>query len=155
MEPTFVTALAAPEAETLKALYAYWAQKKDDRIAPTKASIDPSELRSLLPHIVLVDVVGNPPRFRTRLFGSALVEAYGEEVTGRFDEEIDLDDIHVDLMRFVERAAAECQPQYLRAAFTKQDGRHLQYEQIILPLSDDGRHVNMLLSAYSIEKAYG
>lgn len=155
MEPTFVTALTRPEAETLKQLKAYWEAKKGDRPAPPKSAIDPSELRNLLPNILLIEVVGDPPRFRARLFGSALVAAYGEEVTGKFGEEVDLDEVRTELMSFVERSAAECKPQYLRAAFTKHNGRHLQYEQILLPLSDDGTKVNMLLSAYSVEQAYG
>ncbi|GAB2179287.1 PAS domain-containing protein [Dongia sp. agr-C8] len=155
MEPTFVTELQAPEAATLKRLQAYWEGKKGDRPAPPKSAIDPAELRDLLPDILLIDVVGDPPRFRARLFGSALVAAYGEEVTGKFGEEVDLDAVHDELMRFVERAAAQCKPQYLRTAFTKRGGRHLRYEQIILPLSDDGRKTNMLLSAYWVEAAYG
>jgi hypothetical protein len=155
MEPTFVTTLKAPEAEILKRLQAYWEDKKGERPAPPKSAIDPTELRELLPNILLIDVVGDPPRFRARLFGSALVAAYGEEVTGKFDEEVDLDAVHAELMGFVERAVAECEPQYLRAAFTKRGGRHLQYEQILLPLSDDGVKVNMLLSAYSVEEAFG
>jgi len=155
MEPTFVRELKAPEAETLKRLQAYWERKKGARPAPPKSAIDPVELRDLLPNILLIDVVGNPPRFRARLFGSALVEAYGEEVTGKFGEEVDLDAVHAELMGFVERAAAKCKPQYLRAAFTKRNGRHLQYEQILLPLSEDGTKVNMLLSAYCVEEAFG
>jgi hypothetical protein len=155
MEPTFVTALKAAEAESLQRLQAYWESKKGGRAAPPKAAIDPAELRDLLPNILLIDVIGDPPRFRARLFGSALVAAYGEEVTGKFGEDVDLDEVHDELMSFVERATAECKPQYLRTAFTKHDGRHLQYEQILLPLSEDGTKVNMLLSAYSVERAYG
>lgn len=155
MEPTFVKALSAPEADKLRALQAYWEGKKQDRPAPPKASIDPTELRDLLPDILLIDVVGDPPRFRARLIGSALVTAYGEEITGKYGDEVDLDAVRDQLLGFFERAAKECRPQYLRAAFTKHDGRHLRYEQIILPLSDDGLKVNTLLSAYAIEQAYG
>lgn len=155
MEPTFVMELKAPEAEPLQRLQAYWERKKGDRSAPPKSAIDPAELRDLLPNILLIDVIGQPPRFRARLFGSALVEAYGEEVTGRFGEDVDLDEVHDELMSFVERAVSECKPQYLRTAFTKHSGRHLRYEQILLPLSDDGANVNMLLSAYAVEQAYG
>lgn len=155
MEPTFVQALAAPEHDTLKALQTYWQGKKGSAIAPPRAAIDPAELRGQLPYILLIEVVGNPRRFRARLFGSALVEAYGEELTGKFGEEVDLDAVWPELMDFVERAAAECKPQFLRAEFTKHSGRHLKYEQIILPLSDDGVRVNMLLSGYAVEKAYG
>ena len=147
MEPTFVEALAAPEHSSLQELLAYWLSKKGQKIAPPRSAIEPGEIKALLPSILLIDVVGAPPRFRARLFGSKLIEAYGEEVAGKFGEEVDLDDVAPELMAFVETAARECRPQFLRAEFTKQSGRHLKYEQIILPLSEDGKTVNMLLCA--------
>jgi hypothetical protein len=155
MEASFVEALAAPEHSSLQELQAYWRAKKGHRIAPPRSAIEPNEIKALLPNILLIDVVGAPPRFRARLFGSKLIEAYGEEVTGRFGDEVDLDNVAPELMAFLESAARDCKPQFLRAEFTKQSGRHLKYEQIILPLSEDGKTVNMLLSAYNVEKAYG
>jgi hypothetical protein len=156
MEPNFVTPLAAPEHASLKGLLEYWLAKKGQLAAPPRSAIAPDEIKSVLPKILLFDVVGAPPpRFRARLFGSALVDAYGEEITGKFGDELDLDDSAPELIEFLATAAREIRPQFLRAEFTKHSGRHLRFEQIILPLSEDGETVNMLLCAYEVEKAYG
>jgi hypothetical protein len=152
-----VESLAAPEHASLRELQAYWESKRGQFAAPPRSAIDPSEITSLLPAILLIDVadvVGSPHRFRIRLFGTGLVEAYGEEITGKFGDEIDLDHLMLALTAFLETVVRECQPQYLRAEFTKERGRHLKFEQIILPLSEDGKSVNMLLSAFHVEKAF-
>jgi len=40
--------------------------------------------------------------------------------------------------------------------YTKQgDERRVEYERILLPLSNDGSTVNMVLCGYAIETAYG
>ena len=150
-----VEALSAPRSASLVELQAYWLKKKGTQAAPPRSAIAPEEIRHLLPHILLIDVVGDPPRFRARLVGSALVTAYGEEVTGKFGDEIDLNGVAPDLMAFVETAARTCKPQFLLAEYTKGSGRHLKYEQIILPLSEDGETVSMLLCGFAVEEAYG
>jgi hypothetical protein len=157
VEPTSVESLAAPVHSSLRELQAYWLSKKGDLAAPARAAIDPSEIKSLLPSLLLIDVVddvASPQRFRIRLFGTGLVDAYGEEITGKFGDEIDLDDVVNELTAFLDTAVRECRPQYLRTEYTKVRGRHLKYEQIILPLSDDGKKVNMLLCSFHVDKAF-
>lgn len=41
-----------------------------------------------------------------------------------------------------------------RFAFTKQDGRHLEYERVLLPLSSDGGKVDMLLIGCGLVASY-
>jgi hypothetical protein len=79
--------------------------------------------------------------------------AYGEEITGKFSDEIDLNHVVTELTAFLEAAVRECRPQYLRSEFTKNSGRHLKFEEIGLPLSNDGQNVDMLLCGVHVEKA--
>ena len=58
-------------------------------------------------------------------------------------------------MALLQAAALQCRPQSFRAEFTKHTGRHLRFAQLALPLSDDGKSVNMLLCGFEMEKAYG
>jgi hypothetical protein len=150
-----VEPLSAPEHASLRELHAYWLAKRGQQIAPPKSAINPSELKSVLSHIALVDVVGAPPSFHYRLFGTALANAYGQDITGRNRDELDANGVLPQLRVFLERAVQTCQPQSFRAEYTKATGRHLKYEQINLPLSDDGKTVNKLLVGVAVEHAFG
>ena len=150
-----VEELTEPRHPSLKAVYAYWLSKKGAAPAPPRSAIRPEEIASLLPNIVLLDVVGAPPRFRIRLFGTGLVAAYGTDITGKFMDEIDLDAVGGEVLAQLERAVQEVRPQIYRLAYTKTgDRRHLEYERIWLPLSPDGKTVTMLLGAFAVETAY-
>lgn len=140
----------------MKALYAYWLSKKGASRAPPRSAIHPEEIVALLPSIALVDVVGDPPRFRVRLFGTNLVAAYGQDITGKFTDEIDLDTIGADLDAHMRRVARECRPHVVRVELTKADDRRrIEYERIWLPLSaDGGSTVNMLLGGVGVQVAY-
>ena len=63
--------------DRLRDLYRYWAEKKHNRPLPARVDLDPMEIPQLLQNIVLVDVVGEPPRFRYRLVGTAVIQALG------------------------------------------------------------------------------
>jgi hypothetical protein len=45
-------------------------------------------------------------------------------------------------------------PNVIDARFAKiADARYLDYERIALPLSNDGKHVNMILCGYALNRA--
>jgi hypothetical protein len=74
----------------LRVLLAYWNDKRGTRAMPARADIDPLDVPPILPNIVLVDVTGDPPRFRFRVVGTDIVFRYGAELTGRDLEQADL-----------------------------------------------------------------
>jgi hypothetical protein len=135
----------------LKQLYAYWLEKKGARLAPARSDIHPTDMRPFLRHVFLLDVLGTPPRLRFRLAGTEVVERYGEELTGRFLDEIDLDEVGGEILGEYDRAIREAQPICSRWNFEKRSGRHLRYERLILPLSSDGHAVDMLLCGACVE----
>ncbi|HUT50416.1 MAG TPA: PAS domain-containing protein [Alphaproteobacteria bacterium] len=51
---------------------------------PPRSALDPLEITQLLPHIVVVDVMREPARFRYRLIGTVLTGLAGRDATGRF-----------------------------------------------------------------------
>jgi hypothetical protein len=132
-------------AGVLRALYDYWRGKADGRRAPSRADIVPAEIKPLLRRIFLVDVVGTPPRFRFRLVGTEVVDYFGEEITGRYLDELDLDEVDHDIVADYRRVAAFGKPVCSRWTYQKHDGKLLRYERILLPLSSDGETIDMLL----------
>jgi hypothetical protein len=62
---------------------AYWQQLHRRGQPPARADIDPAEIRALLPHLALLDDATGDGRPRFRLAGTAVVELFGCEPTGR------------------------------------------------------------------------
>lgn len=74
-------------------LFDYWRSKSVDGGYPTRADIQPAELRRMLPSLSLLDVVeGEPERLRVRLAGTRLRDYLGVEITNRYLDEFDLGD---------------------------------------------------------------
>lgn len=149
-----------PKHEPLRKLLAYWRAKKGDRPAPLRADIDPAEIKSLLPHLGIVDVergdVENGSlRFRYRLAGTEITKAYRLELTGRYLDELDLNNHQDDITAEYARAAETGEPSCSILEYTRKDGRHIRYERLVLPMSADGRIIDMLIGGCVFDAAYG
>jgi hypothetical protein len=74
---------------TVLELHAYWESKRRGRPMPAPADIDPSEIRPLLPSLIIAEYVGAPARVRYRLVGTLQVYYNGLDFTGLYLDEID------------------------------------------------------------------
>jgi len=156
--PTLLPDQDRPEALTgapadLLEMYAYWQRKRAGRSMPTRADIDPGEIRRLLPGVLLVDVVhrrGTPMDFIYRLVGTREVEMRGHDPTGKRVADA-----------FYGQSADEVTECYRRVVehgrpYLDDDCFHLPGQEwsptasIYLPLSQDGRLVTMVLVYSSI-----
>lgn len=73
----------------LRRFFAYWREKAGGRDMPTRGDLDPIEFRYALGHVILVDVERAPLRFRFRLYGSALVNYFGDgDYTGKYADQL-------------------------------------------------------------------
>jgi hypothetical protein len=130
--------------DRLRRLYAYWNGKKGDRRVPSRADIAPEEITDILPWVLLMERVGE--RIRYRLVGDEFRQIYGDKLIGMYLDEIDLDHITAAYIEEYARAARDLVPVARKWTFTKNSGRHLDYERLILPLSPDDKTVNMYLT---------
>jgi hypothetical protein len=65
-------------------LFDYWRAKCTDTRFPLRADIQPSEIRSLLPSISILEVIGEEDlQLRVRLAGTRLRDYLGVETTGK------------------------------------------------------------------------
>lgn len=71
----------------IRALLRYWEQRCADGKLPSRAMIDPLELRDLMPYVWMLDVHRSPWRFRYRLAGTRFVAALGRDLTNRWYDE--------------------------------------------------------------------
>lgn len=63
----------------------YWkAKRRAPDVVPMRADLDPTELRDLLPNILIAEVLRDPLRFRYRLVGTRIVEFNSLDFTGLY-----------------------------------------------------------------------
>ena len=131
--------------ERLRRLYLYWQDKCGSRRMPSREDVDPVDLTYCLGYLCLVDVEpGEPPRFRFRVDGSNCVNISGIEMTGRYVDEIPQSDYRT-VMETAYRQLARTKAPHFYADDEVWDDRRYRTEGLLLPLSNDGETVNMLI----------
>jgi hypothetical protein len=143
-----------PRHSTLGRLCQYWLEKKAERFAPSRQDIDSADLRDLLPYVFLIDVEYRPLRFRFSLVGTAIVERFGGDVTGRYIDEIEFSYRAPSVAAHYAAVVTTREPSCHSVHYTTGSGRHLVYERVILPLSSDGETVNMLLGGIGFDEVH-
>jgi hypothetical protein len=131
---------------------AYWISKRGHRLLPGRRDIDPVEiLPKILPNLQLIDVVDGGARFRYRLIGTATVEAYGEDFTGRYTDKMFPPDLRDFIHGIYGQACRTKAPVYLRNRYVTAKGYKLASKRIYMPLSDDNIEVNHILGVLRFE----
>jgi hypothetical protein len=144
-----------PRHDELKKIYAYWLDKKHDRRAPARADLDPIEIPTLMPHLILLDVEPEARRLRFRLMGTAVVNGLGRDLTGRYLDELPLNKTQRAMSAEYQRVADTWEPACATWEYTREDRRHVQLERLVLPLSRDGTTIDMLLAGVVFDAAHG
>jgi hypothetical protein len=138
--------------ELIGEAYTYWLTKRDARNMPSRVDIEPSELTRVLPHVMLVDVLG-PHRYRLRLVGTACTTAHGADATGKtLDDALKDDEYRAHVIGLYDKCVAERRPLYSESLLFRNGvdvDRHVKV--IFLPLSNDGAMVNMVFVVQVIE----
>src|SRR5262252_1200717 len=76
------------ETPCLRKLYGYWASRRGSNEFPARRDIDPLDFPEALGHVVLLDVLYEPLRFRFRLHGTELVRHAGYDMTGKMADDL-------------------------------------------------------------------
>jgi hypothetical protein len=140
------------DSAILAAFVDYWNAKRGDREMPGRQHIDPGEIPQLLPHLTLIDVVDGGARFRYRLMGTVIVDAFARNNTGRHVDEIDAPPFVRDGLRVQYGAVLrKRRPIYLRNIFALASGRKAVMPRVLAPLARDGRSIDMIIAAMVVE----
>ena len=122
-------------------LHDYWRSKLRGRVMPAPTDIDPSEIRPLLPGIIIAEYVGEPVRVRYRLVGTNQVYYNGMDFTGLYLDEIDWG-VENDFVRLVhDTLRGTAAPVVGQYQWGFRDNILGFAEFGLFPLSDDGRTV--------------
>jgi hypothetical protein len=130
----------------LARVLAYWCERRRGRSMPARRDIDPADLAPLLPHLQLIDVLAGD-RFRYRLVGTELVQAFGRDYTGEHVDEL-FRGARSDFVASVFRKVRDGRrPLFLRARYSTVKNLDLLANRLYMPLSEDDHTVNMILGA--------
>ncbi|HEY7608294.1 MAG TPA: PAS domain-containing protein [Alphaproteobacteria bacterium] len=132
----------------LSSLWRYWDAKRGRRRMPLRRDIEPAEIPRLLPHLQLVERVEGKG-FRYRLTGTAIVQGYGFDGTGKFTHEILTPARHKVASGHYSMVFESGRPIFARNHYVKDGFLLAKISRIILPLSVDGESVGMLLLGHS------
>jgi hypothetical protein len=144
---------AEPPTAALRAhheLLAYWSARKESGRLPSRAAIDPRDLKRLLPTVSLIDVRQRTDGrgacdYRLRLAGTGLYRVYGGEITGKALEEVYPREIAAEWRRELDAVVAGRRPAVGVHSFAWRGAAHLSTMWMRLPLAADGRRVDMIL----------
>ena len=125
-------------------LYRYWLAKRGNGIMPARGDLEPGDIRLLLPYLTIVHKDNG--RLRYRLIGTAVAQQLGRDMTGKFvGSYVAADSAHA-VRAVSERVFATAHPVFAVGEFKTKSGAIHNISQLLLPLSDDGREVNMTVS---------
>ncbi|HEV2551158.1 MAG TPA: PAS domain-containing protein [Stellaceae bacterium] len=139
-------------SERLRAAHAYWLSKRNGRAMPSRADIDPTEIPTLLPYIILIDVL-DPLDFRYRLIGTEVRNISRRDYTGLRFSEVDGKGKESVLWQGCEALVRSKAPRSHRPPYVGSDAFVTNCENVLLPLSNDQTNVNMILKVISFERA--
>ncbi len=126
----------------LRVLYEYWLEKKAGGEMPGRVDIRPTEIISLLPRIILIDVEYHPLRFKFRLVGTDIVCAMGKDMTGVYLDDISSQSSTLDRLNWL----VENKTTYFATAqLDWMDRDYQKYHVLGLPLGSEDGAVNMIL----------
>lgn len=112
---------------------------------PSRSDLEPTELRKVLPFLILIDVVSDARRYVYRLVGTHEVELRGRDPTGKSVAEAYYGEDPGETMRYLDRVVATRAPVLYRGTYRPNEDASVTEDVIFLPLSADDESVNMIL----------
>ncbi|MEQ8602768.1 MAG: PAS domain-containing protein [Marivibrio sp.] len=145
-----------PLSARSRRLVEYWRTlRPGSKALPSRALFDPAAVVDLLPDVWLLETMDRAgrrptaegPRFRCRLYGSALAEAFGRDLTGALLDEADPAFETSEAGRDFRAVVARRLPRWWRGPVAMTTPRQTAgVEVVMLPLAVDGEHVDMILN---------
>ena len=129
----------------LRRLYDYWRSHCRGGVVPSRRDIDPLDIPDLLPNVFLLDVVGDAEDFVFRLAGSMVEDAFSMVLRGKSIADIEkAAGTTIPVAQHIEVARGGG-PRYREGTVMVAGREHWRTQRLLLPLSSDGRHVDVLL----------
>lgn len=128
-------------------LDAYWRAKRGARVMPSRADIDPADIKELLPQILMARIEHDPqnvksPRVKYTIVGTACARSSGFDYTGRYLDELNFSsEVDTDWPAIYDEIIRTHQPIVGTCRFRMADLER-PYRVGVFPLSTDGVRVD-------------
>lgn len=141
----------APRHPDLKTLLQYWESKRGGRLIPLRVDIKPSDIKPLLPDVMIWNAV---EPFTIRLVGDHIAAFVGVNNTGKSAIEGMTPDAAKSMIGVLNTVIAAKAPRFRAGkAFWVPEKAYRDFEACFLPLSDDGNNVDTILSGIKFDGA--
>lgn len=135
----------------LRAAYTYWDSKRQNKLMPSRADIDPVEIPRLLPYVILIDVTREPLDFRYRLVGTRACSIMPRDFTGQFFSKIPGNGKGSILWQECDAVVSSKAPMYWQTPHVAPQSSLHKVENVLLPLSNDRVNVTMIFEVINFE----
>jgi len=140
----------------IRKIVEYWRSIHPGAGLPGRKHFDPLDIPQLLPSIRMIDVVGDPPRFRTRLMGTKMVASVGKDHSGKWLDEAFTDfeksSAYLGLHAVVRTRALNWRRGHPAMMHGKE---YIIIERVYLPFARDAETVDMILTYVMLGDSQG
>lgn len=135
----------------------YWQSKRLGSLLPARSDLLPEEIHSLLPNIIIYDVIrpdgagdtrnnaGQRYRYRVRLIGTQVVNLGGSDTTGLFLEDTVVPSNYENVYQRLTHVVDRGEPNTGESRIYRPSRDFVRFCFIDLPLAGDGTIVDMIL----------
>jgi hypothetical protein len=146
---TPVVYIDAPRHPNLKTLVQYWESKRAGQLMPLRSEIKPSEIKPLLPDVMIWSAIAP---FHIRLIGDHIVAFVGTNNTGKSATDGMPPDAAKGMLEVLNAVVASKAPRFrLGKAYFVPEKAYREFEACFLPLSDGGGNVDTILSGIKFD----
>ena len=131
-------------SERLKRLLADWTKRCPAHGFPARRDFDPIDLKYVLGRLTLLEVLRDPPNFKFRVHATEAAQYLGYDLTGRTLDDYPSPEYRDYTKRLYQEAVRSARPCVVQESAII-GGRALRWEALILPLTADGKTIDMLM----------
>ena len=132
-------------SELLRHILRVWEEKRNGRPWPARRDLRPQDFAPYLRHLSLARVMAEGSDFELRIIGDEIVQAYGENFTGKSLSSI-AEFVGDAVVGAYHSVVLEGSPIVLHGFFERPRNHHFRRELLLLPVGTDGG-VDHVLSA--------
>jgi len=128
-------------------LLVYWRELRGDRDFPSFADVNPEAIPDMWPHCFVLETAGAGTDAVFRAVGDDIARHFPGVIIGRRVSQVTKKSLFSVTIDYLDEVFAKRAPVSHGGEFYQDDGTHILYRSIILPMSDDGETISGLLCA--------
>ena len=143
--------LARMRSPRVALLLRYWNALRRDGRLPARADIDPAEIRTALPNIMITAISYHPFRVLYRLVGTEIVHWSRSDFTNRYADELVFEGDAIDWTGYYRQVVDARKPAYGISDWVEEKHAPQWVETVICPLSSDGEVIDRCIAIEDYE----